>query len=433
MKHSTRRIHAVPPAPTIFARQESRVRSYSRVFPALFARAEGAFLFDTDGNAYLDGLAGAGSLNYGHNHPALADALVDYIRTSGITHSLDLHTAAKAEFLSRLESQILRPRGLDYVVQFPGPTGANAVEAAFKLARKFTGRSDIVAFTNGFHGVTLGALAATGNAHHRGGAGLPLAGVTRMPYDGYLGDGVDTLAYFERVLADASSGITAPAAVIVETVQGEGGVNTASATWLSGLQALCRRHDILLIVDDIQAGCGRTGGFFSFETAGLVPDIVTLSKSLSGFGLPLAVTLLRRDLDIWKPGEHNGTFRGNNHAFVTAAKALELFWSNDTLAIEVQHKAAVISARLQRIVQAYAGDFIARGRGMLCGLACRTASDAAAISREAFRRRLIVETCGPRDDVVKLLFPLTMATADLVHALDLLDESIAAVVANRLH
>src|SRR5690606_1804792 len=282
---------------------------------SLFSRAAGSYLYDEQGRGYLDFLAGAGSLNYGHNHPVLRAALIDYIERQGVAHSLDLHTTAKASFLESLENVVLRPRGLPYLAQFTGPTGANAVEAAVKLARKYTSRRGVVAFTNGFHGVTLGALALTGNSHHRGGAGVELNGAIRMPYEGYLGENVDTLEYFEKTLGDPSSGVDLPAAVIVETVQGEGGLNTASAAWLRRLQTLCRKHGMLLIVDDIQAGCGRTGRFFSFEEAGITPDIVTLSKSLSGMGLPFAITLLRRELDVWKPGEHNGTFRGNNHAF----------------------------------------------------------------------------------------------------------------------
>ncbi|PZN31480.1 MAG: diaminobutyrate--2-oxoglutarate transaminase, partial [Proteobacteria bacterium] len=348
-----------------FARHESGVRSYARSFPAVFTRAQGVRIHDDQGNVYFDFLAGAGSLNYGHNHPQLRRALIDYIEQQGIAHSLDLHTAAKAEFLEKFSAHILRPRGLSYVAQFTGPTGANAVEAALKLARKYTGRHGVIAFTNGFHGVTLGALAMTGNAHHRGGAGLPLAGSMRMPYDGYLGEDVDTLEYLEKALSDASSGIDHPAAVIVETVQGEGGLNAARIEWLQGLEALCRRHDILLIVDDIQAGCGRTGTFFSFEPAGLKPDMVTLSKSLSGMGLPFALTLIRRDLDVWKPGEHNGTFRGNNHAFVTAAAAIEHFWSDDTFAAEVRRKAGVMSARLNEIAAHHAGLVSVKGRGLM--------------------------------------------------------------------
>lgn len=415
----------------VFQKHESKVRSYARSFPSLFTRAEGAYLFDEQGRAYLDFLAGAGSLNYGHNHKRLREALVSYINAGGVTHSLDLHTSAKAAFLERFEEHILAPRGLSYVVQFTGPTGANSVEAALKLARKITGRRSIVAFTNGFHGVTLGALALTGNGHHRGAAGVDLNGAIRMPFDGYLGEGVDTLDYLEKTLDDSSSGIDLPAAVIVETVQGEGGLNTASVSWLRRLQAVCRKRGILLIVDDIQAGCGRTGTFFSFEPAGLSPDMITLSKSLSGLGLPFAVTLIRRDLDVWKPGEHNGTFRGNNHAFVTATAAIEHFWTNDAFAAEVRRKGEYMNARLKRIAASAPQDLTVKGRGMMQGLSFADPSEAVGVSREAYRRGMIIETSGPSDEVVKCLCPLTISDEDLERGLSILEQSVATVLAAR--
>lgn len=417
------------PGKETFQQCESRVRSYAGSFPALFARAQGSWLIDDQGRRYLDFLSGAGSLNYGHNHPRLRAALIEYINAYGITHSLDLHTTAKAQFLDRLDALILKPRGLPYVAQFTGPTGANAVEAALKLARKITGRRGIVAFTNGFHGVTLGALAMTGNSHHRQGAGVELSNVIRMPYDGYFGEGVATLDYLEKTLDDPSSGIDTPAAVIVETVQGEGGLNVASTAWLRRLQDLCRERGILLIVDDIQAGCGRTGGFFSFEEAGLQPDIVTLSKSLSGIGLPFAIALFRRDLDVWKPGEHNGTFRGNNHAFVTATAALEYFWSDERFESEVRRKALVVAQRLDEIVATAPEEIARKGRGLMQGLSFSDPQAARAVSREAWRRGMIVETSGPHDEVVKCLCPLTIEEADLAKGLDILAASARTVLA----
>jgi diaminobutyrate-2-oxoglutarate transaminase len=413
----------------IFKRQESKVQTYARSFPCIFERAENATLYDSKGRAYLDFLAGAGSLNYGHNHPVLRDALMNYIISGGITHSLDFHTSAKADFLKAMQSHIFEPRGLDYVTQFTGPTGANAVEAAMKIARKVKQRTNIVSFTNGFHGVTLGSLAATGNEHHRGGAGMPLTGVTAMPYDGYLGDDVDTIDYFEKLLGDASSGLDHPAAVVLETIQGEGGLNVASSGWLKRLERLCRRYDMLLIVDDIQAGCGRAGSFFSFEAANIKPDIVTLSKSLSGFGLPFAVTLIKRDLDIWEPGEHNGTFRGNNHAFVTATAAIKTFWQDDQFAKSVQAKAKTLTQRFSTITEKYDKGFIkVKGRGMMQGIDCGSGTLASAISRAAFARGMIIETSGPDSEVVKCLCPLTISNEDLARGLDTLEESVAAAI-----
>lgn len=411
-----------------FERMESKVRSYCRATPTVFTRASGAELFDRDDVAYLDFLSGAGSLNYGHNHPVLRDALLAYIGASGVTHSLDFHTDAKAAFLGALKARILGPRELDYVVQFTGPTGTNAVEAAIKLARKVTGREAIVSFTNAFHGVSLGALSLTGNEQLRGAAGVSMPGVLRCPYDGYLEGDLDTLDYLEKVLDDPSSGFGHPAAVIVETVQGEGGLNAASDAWLGRLDELCHQRDILLIVDDIQAGCGRTGRFFSFEAAGIKPDIVTLSKSLSGFGLPLAVVLIDRELDLWEPGEHNGTFRGNNHAFVTATAALEEFWSTGAFARDVRRKAGFLGAELSSLAERSGGALELKGRGLMVGLACASGATAAAVRAAAYERRLIIETSGPRDEVVKCLPPLTIGDRELERGVGILRDSLKAAL-----
>ncbi|WP_440903549.1 diaminobutyrate--2-oxoglutarate transaminase [Catenovulum sp. SX2] len=412
---------------SIFQQMESNVQCYANSFPVTFNRAKGAYLYDEEGNAYLDFLAGAGSLNYGHNQDELKQALVDYIMQDGVAHGLDMHTNAKAAFMQTLQDVILKPRGLDYKVQFTGPTGANAVEAALKLARKVTGRTNVISFTNGFHGVTLGAVSATGNQHHRGGASIPLSGVTRMPFCGYYGYNADTLKMIDKQLSDPSSGIDAPAAFIVETVQGEGGLNIATPEWLLGLQKLAKKHGALLIVDDIQAGCGRTGKFFSFEEAGLKPDIVTLSKSLSGFGLPLAIVLFKPELDEWAPGEHNGTFRGNNHAFITAKTALETYWADQEFEKEIQQKAELVRSYFQSVVDEL-GVTHARlkGRGLMQGIEFRTGEIADSITSRAFENGLIIETAGNQGQVVKCFCPLTIEMQDLEKGLQIVVEAIAA-------
>ncbi|MCP5325145.1 MAG: diaminobutyrate--2-oxoglutarate transaminase [Oceanospirillaceae bacterium] len=418
----------------IFEQRESDVRTYSRSFPVTFKTARNALLIAENGTAYIDFLAGAGTLNYGHNNPQLKQALLDYITADGITHGLDMFTCAKANFLRALETHILKPRGMqDFVVQFTGPTGTNAVEAAMKIARKKTGRSNIVAFTNGFHGVTQGALAATANSYYRGSVNMPLAGISHMPFDGYLGEGVDSLDYFEKSILDGSSGMDLPAAVLVETIQGEGGLNAASIPWLQRLAALCKAHDILLIVDDIQAGCGRSGRFFSFEEAGIQPDIVTLSKSLSGYGLPFALVLLKRELDCWNPGEHNGTFRGNNHAFITATKAIELFWQDDTFAAGVREKAAFVHKRLQEISKRYGhGATRLKGRGMMQGIEFANGDIASEITSLAFEKGLVIETSGSDGQVVKCLVPLTIEQALLEKGLLILEQCVASVMAKNV-
>ncbi len=415
----------------IFDEIESEVQSYARSFPRIFNRAKGEFLWDEEGKKYLDFLAGAGTLNYGHNNDRFKQALLDYIQEDGITHGLDMHTRAKGEFLETFNEKILNPRNMKYVVQFTGPTGTNAVEAAMKIARNVTGQQNIVTFTNGFHGVSLGSLAATGNSHHRNAAGVSLNGIHRMPYDGYLGENIDTTEYLDKVLSDSSSGINSPAAVLVETVQGEGGINAASIEWLRNLQSVCRKHGVLLIVDDIQAGCGRTGDFFSFEEAGIEPDIITLSKSLGGYGLPFAVVLMKPELDQWKPGEHNGTFRGNNLAFVTAKAAIDEYWSDDRFSNEVKRKGEYISERLQAIVDKYGqGRFATRGRGMFQGINCVNGDIAGKITRAAFKKGLIIETSGADDQVVKLLCPLIISDENLKDGIDIIETAIKNVCAN---
>ncbi|MBF6329314.1 diaminobutyrate--2-oxoglutarate transaminase [Nocardia transvalensis] len=410
---------------TVFENLESNVRGYCRSWPTLFDTAQGAWLRDGNGRDYLDFFAGAGALNYGHNNPVLKQALLDYIARDGITHGLDMSTVAKQQLLETINTVLLDPRGLDYKVQFPGPTGANAVEAALKLARKVTGRTTILNFTNAFHGMTLGALSVTGNAAKRAGAGVPLVHVNPMPYDGYL-DGSDGLAWMERALDDNSSGVDKPAAVIVETVQGEGGVNVSRPEWLKRLAELCSSRGILLIVDDVQMGCGRTGPFFSFEVAGITPDIVTLSKSIGGYGLPLALVLMRRDLDQWAPGEHNGTFRGNNPAFVTAQAALEHFWSDGRLEESTAAKGERIRKSFAALADNYDG-VSTRGRGLVHGLVFDEASQAGKVSRIAFEHGLLVETSGAEDEVVKLLPPLTITDDELDHGLSILGRAVDMV------
>ncbi|WP_424982587.1 diaminobutyrate--2-oxoglutarate transaminase [Maritalea sp. S77] len=403
----------------VFERRESAVRSYCRAFPKMFDRAVNAKIFGADEKEYIDFLAGCASLNYGHNDPDMKQALIDFISRDGIAHGLDMHTNAKRDFLQAFHRHILAPRNMDYRTMFTGPTGANAVEAALKLARKVTGRTNVISFTNGFHGMTLGALATTGNAGKRGGAGMDLSGVHRAPFDGYFGDNVDTAEQLDILLSDSSAGIDAPAAILVEAVQGEGGLNVASKEWMQKMQAIAKKHGALFIVDDIQAGCGRTGTFFSFEEMDIEPDIITMAKSLSGMGLPFAVTLFKPELDIWKPGEHNGTFRGNNHAFITAKVAIEKFWADDSFQAEIQEKSEYLEQRLQSIADKYG--FGLKGRGMMMGIDCGNGDDAADICEHAFENGVIVETSGSDDEIVKILAPLTIEKDTFAKGLDIIE------------
>jgi diaminobutyrate-2-oxoglutarate transaminase len=412
----------------VFETVESEVRSYCRSWPVTFDRATGSWLYDEDGNAYLDFFAGAGALNYGHNNPVLKQALVDYLQRDGVTHALDMQTVAKRDFLETFIEVVTTPRNLDYKIMFPGPAGANAVEAALKLARKVTGRESIINFTNAFHGMTLGALSVTGNSMKRGGAGIPLVHATPMPYDNYLDGKVEDFLWFERLLEDSGSGLNEPAAVIVETVQGEGGINVARDEWLRGLADLCKRHDMLLIVDDVQMGCGRTGPFFSFESAGIEPDIVCLSKSIGGYGLPLALTLLKPSLDVWEPGEHNGTFRGVNPAFVTATEALRTYWTDDKLEKSTLAKGEQVGRVMNELADTYSGTPMrAKGRGLARGLAFDTGELAGTVCRAAFDRGLLMETSGPDGEVAKVMPPLTVTDDELARGLDLLSDAVREV------
>jgi diaminobutyrate-2-oxoglutarate transaminase len=415
----------------IFDRMESEVRGYVRSFPVIFNKARGSELYDEDGRCYIDFFSGAGTLNYGHNNPVLRERMMAYLESDGVTHALDMATSAKKYFMQTLGRLVLEPRGMDYVLQFTGPTGTNAVEAALKIARQVKGRQNVISFTHGFHGVSGGSLAATANRKFRKAAGVALGNISFMPYDGYFGPDVNTMAYLERMLDDPSSGLDQPAAVIVETVQGEGGVNVASQRWLRELERLCRRHDMLLIVDDIQVGCGRTGGFFSFEAAGISPDIVTLSKSLSGFGLPMSLVLLRRELDVWEPGAHSGTFRGNNLAFVTAAQALETYWTDAALSEEVEAKERLVRDWLEILAHSCRDAGLGvRGRGLIQGLVTPVGDGLAGrIARRAFELGVVIETSGAQDEVLKVLPALTIPREQLQQGLEIVERSVGEVLA----
>lgn len=417
----------------IFDRMESEVRGYIRSFPVIFSQARGSVLVDEEGAEYIDFFSGAGTLNYGHNNPVLKARLIDYLQSDGVVHGLDMATSAKKYFLETVDRTLFAPRGWRYTLQFTGPTGTNAVEAALKLARQVKQRQNIVSFTHGFHGVSGGSLAVTANAKFRKAAGVGLANTTFMPYDGYMGPDANTMAYFERMLEDPSSGMDHPAAVIVETVQGEGGVNVASRRWLQELQRLCRAHDMLLIVDDIQVGCGRTGSFFSFENLGISPDIITLSKSLSGFGLPMSLVLMKPELDIWKPGAHNGTFRGNNLAFVTAAQALESYWQDDAFSQDIARKERLVRDWLENIVHSYPKVGLGvRGRGLIQGLVFPDGANLAnEVAQQAFRQGVVIETSGAQDEVLKVLPALTIEDDLLLKGLERLEQALAGVLSVR--
>ncbi|WP_077596665.1 diaminobutyrate--2-oxoglutarate transaminase [Oceanobacillus kimchii] len=412
---------------TVFEEMESAVRSYSRGWPVVFEKAKGYKLWDKNGNEYIDFFAGAGALNYGHNPSEMQKVMIDYIQNDGVIHSLDMATAPRKKFLESFNEIILKPRNMDYKVMFPGPTGTNTVESALKIARKVTGRDTVIGFTNAFHGMTIGSLSVTGNSFKRNGAGIPLNHAISMPFDQYV-DGQDSIAYIERFLEDSGSGVALPAAFILETVQGEGGINAARLEWVKKIEEICRKWDILLIIDDVQAGCGRTGTFFSFEEAGINPDIVCLSKSIGGVGLPMAITLIKPEFDQWGPGEHNGTFRGNNLAFLAATEALNN-WKTDAFSQNIKKMSSLFQERMKRIVEKFPElNADLRGRGLMLGIGVHVDGLASEICAEAFSRGLILETSGAKDEVVKFLPPLIIDEDGIEKGMDILEESIQAAL-----
>lgn len=413
-----------------FEEYESEVRSYCRNFPTVFTTAKGPFLYDEDGREYIDFFCGAGGLNYGHNNDYIKEKVVEYLQSDGVMHALDMYTAPKREFLTFYEEKILKPRGLNYKIQFPGPTGTNAVEAALKLARKVKKRPGIFAMMGGFHGMTLGSVALTTDAASRAGAGVPLTNVTHVPAP-YMFPELDTLKYIETLLTDDHSGVEKPAAIILETVQADGGINPFSVEWLRGIRDICDRHDILMIVDDIQVGCARTGWFFSFERAGIVPDIVTQSKSIGGYGMPFALVLFKPELDIWSPGEHNGTFRGYQLSMIAARAGLEVML-NEHVEEKVRDKEKII-ARYMEEIKAIAPEKIkVRGIGFVWGVDLYhcdpDGKTSKAVLDECFRHNLIVERVGRGNAVIKVMPELLIDEETLRRGLDVLKAAVKTVV-----
>ncbi|MGP0578550.1 diaminobutyrate--2-oxoglutarate transaminase [Paenibacillus peoriae] len=406
---------------------ESNVRSYCRSFPVVFNKAKNDVLYTEAGKGYIDFFAGAGALNYGHNNDFMKNRILDYLTSDRIMHGLDMYTTAKQEFMESFSERILQPKGLNYKLQFCGPTGTNAVEAALKLARKVKNRNGIFAFMGAFHGMSLGSLSITSNNSMRESAGVPLNNVTFIPYNSTF-NGMDTILYMEQLLTDTHSGVEKPAAIILETVQAEGGIHIAETEWLRDLRQLCDDHDILLIVDDIQVGCGRVGSFFSFERAGIVPDMVVLSKSISGYGLPMSLLLLKPELDIWSPGEHNGTFRGNQLAFVGAKAALEF---RDTVELEAQVKGkeAFVQQFLREHIQSIDPLIEIRGMGLIWGIDVSHLGEAFAkeVASLCFSRGLIIERAGRNDTVIKIMPALTISLENLRKGCEIIKESMAQV------
>ncbi|MGE0787207.1 MAG: aspartate aminotransferase family protein [Sandaracinaceae bacterium] len=419
---------------SIFERRESEIRGYCRIYPTVFVSAKNARQVDEDGKSYLDFFAGAGVLNFGHNNDKMREAIVAFLQRDGVAHSLDMHTDVKREFLAEFTRVVLEPRDMPHRMQFMGPTGTNAVEAALKLARIVTGRRTVVAFTHGFHGMTLGSLALTANEAFRGASGVPLEHVLRQPFGCErpcvgckLGCGLDPLRALRAAFEDASSGLEKPAAFVVEAIQAEGGVRVASAEWLREVQKLARDLGALFVIDDIQAGCGRTGSYFSFDGMGLDPDIVTLAKGIGGFGTPMAMNLVKPEHDEhWKPGQHTGTFRGQGISFVAGKVALSYF-EDDAFLAGVKKKGARMQERLTVLAAAHeAHGYSVRGKGMMQAIDVVSSERSKAIVADCFHQGLLVGACGTGGRVLKLIPPLTIDDADLDEGLAILARAVEA-------
>jgi len=431
-----------PRSAELLARQEQResnARTYPRHLPFAVAQAAGSFIRDLDGNVFIDFLAGAGVLSLGHNHPELVE--VATAQMSVFTHGLDMPSPAKDAFTEAQLSML--PAGMaDHVkIQFCGPTGANAVDAAIKLTKTATGRGDILAFSGGFHGSTHAAMALTGNLAQKRPIANPMPGVHFLPYpadtpSAGAPDGVDPsaweascLALFERALTDPNGGIPLPAAVIMELVQGEGGVNPASVAFTRAVRELTRQLGVPLIVDEVQTGAGRTGTWFAFEQYDIEPDVVVASKALSGMGLPVAIVIYHRDLDVWAPGAHTGTFRGNQLAFAAGVKTVEIF-HRDRILDNVRARGEQVRARLGALDSLPTVREV-RGRGLMWGIELTAHSDgrgagqlAEQVQAGALRDGLILELGGRNDRVVRMLPPLNVTEQVMDTALDILVHAI---------
>lgn len=421
----------------VFEQWESEIRAYCRATPTVFKTASNARQTDEAGKTYLDFFAGAGVLNFGHNNPKMKEALIEYIQNDGVAHSLDMYTTAKRAFITKFVDTILKPRQMDYRLQFVGPTGTNAVEAALKLARRVTGRENVVAFHHAFHGMTLGSLAATSNAHFRNAAGVPLNNITHMAFGCEtlcpgckLGCGMSSLERMRDIYTDPASGVAKPAAFLVETIQAEGGVRIASPEWLLGVQQLARELGALFIVDDIQVGCGRTGPYFSFESFGLDPDIITLAKGIGGFGTPMAMNLNKPEHDKhWAPGEHTGTFRGQDLSFIAGTVALGYFDDTAFMA-DTERKGNIIAEALMAIAEKYPVCAV-RGRGMMQAIEFPSGELSKAIASACFERGLLAAVCGSRGQVIKLIPPLTIPDDDLQEGLALFAQAVDSQMAKQ--
>jgi diaminobutyrate-2-oxoglutarate transaminase len=436
-----------PRSAELLSRQEQRessARTYPRRLPIAIDRGLGSYVEDVDGNVFIDFLNGAGALPLGHSHPELLDSVQEQLPR--FIHGLDFPSELKDEFVTaQLEMLPAEMQGRTKIA-FCGPTGANAVEAALKLCKTATGRGEIVSFHGSYHGGSHGAMAVSALVSQKAPIANGMPGVHFFPYPYALrcalpGDpesvGERCLDYFELALKDPIGGVQLPAAVILEVVQGEGGVIPATTDFLQGVRRVTRELGIPLIVDEIQCGCGRSGTWFAFEQHGIVPDVIIASKALGGLGLPISVILYDQALDAWEAGAHTGTFRGNHLAFAAGVAWVNIL-RRDGLLDQVAANGAYALAALSDMAERYEIGAEARGSGLMLGLELADpetgapASEAAlAVQRGALERGLILELGGRGDCVVRLLPPLNVSRNTLDQALTIIDATLADVEATR--
>ncbi|WP_117234606.1 pyridoxal phosphate-dependent class III aminotransferase [Vibrio maerlii] len=426
---------------------ESAVRSYPRRLPIAIKQAHGCLVEDTRGQLFLDCLAGAGTLALGYNNPEINQALKEQLDAGLPYQTLDISTPAKANFTKAVKAFLPKELSEDSVIQFCGPSGADAVEAAIKLAKQTTGRNTMFAFRGAYHGMTNGTMGMMGNLGTKARRTGLMSDVHFMPFPYSLrcpfGLGGDegakaSIRYIERLLADDEAGIMKPAAIVVEPVQGEGGVIPAPAFWLRELRRICDEHDILLILDEIQCGVGKTGHRFAFEEAGIIPDVLCLSKAIGG-GMPMSLLVIKKSHDTWNPGEHTGTFRGNQLAMVSGAKALEII-ERDNLVEHAQNAGDYLRKGLETLQQRVNCIAEVRGKGLMLGVEVKSTSGeknkfgepladgelTLAIQRAALERGLMVEKGGRDGSVLRFLPPMIISYEQIDFALKVIEEAMIA-------
>lgn len=427
---------------------ESNARSYPRKFPFALVKAKGSWVEDIEGNKYLDFLCGAGTLALGHNDEEINQAMIKMLENDFPLHTLDLTTPVKDEFIQTVLSLLPAELKNNAKIQFCSPSGTDATDAALKLCKTATGRANIIAFQGGFHGMGHGALSCTGNLNAKNKVANLMPGVQHFPYPdtyrnhfGLKGDAaIDAAcAYFESTLKDPESGITKPAAVILEPIQGEGGVNPAPVKFLQTVRRVTKELDIPLIVDEIQCGIGRSGKLFAFEYADIVPDVILVSKAIGG-SQPLSIVIYNKKLDVWQPGAHTGTFRGNQLAMKAGTIVLNRVSKPEFLS-EVTRKGEKIMSRMNALKQkaSIIGDV--RGKGLmigcefvnpkgnkdLCGLFEPNGEAAAKVQKLCFEKRFIIERGGRNGSVMRCLSALNVTDEEIDKAMDIFESAVLEI------